>query len=220
MNEIDRYYFLLLVNSTNKNQKISLLKSISTSQYKILKEIAFNILNEIIPLDKKQFKKLSKYKTFIRKLGKKKVSGQVLGKNYSIVIDIIRIGLQYYEICTEICSSSKRRVGKNKSSGKKCEAITYSQSRKRDLTSSESSEEFSSEEFSSEETSSEESSGEENCYKKSRCTSSGKEFTKESSSGEEFTKESSDEEETENTNGCESEEDIEEEEENEEKEYV
>ena len=203
MNEIDRYYFLLLVNSTNKKQKISLLKSINTSQYKILKEIAFKILNEIILIDKKQFKKLSKYKTFIRKLGNNKVSGQVLGKNYSIVIDIIRIGLQYNEICTEICSGSKRRVGKNKSSGKKCEAITYSQSRKkRDVTSSESSEEFSSEEFSSEETSSEESSSEEECYKKPRYSSSGDEFTKESSEEEEREKE--------NTKVCESEENIEE----------
>ena len=208
MNEIDRYYFLLLVNSTNQKQKISLLKSINTSQYKILKEIAFKILNEIILIDKKQFKKLSKYKTFIRKLGNNKVSGQVLGKNYSIVIDIIRIGLQYYEICTEICSGSKRRVGKNKSSGKKCEAITYSQSRKkRDVTSSESSEEFSSEEFSSEETSSEEtsseeSSSEEECYKKPRYSSSGDEFTKESSEEEEREKE--------NTKVCESEENIEE----------
>ena len=43
MNVTDKYFFLLLVNSTNKNQKLSLLKSISPSQYKILKEITFKI---------------------------------------------------------------------------------------------------------------------------------------------------------------------------------
>ena len=68
MNAIDQYFFLLLVNSTNKNQKITVLKSINSSQYKILKDITFKILNEIIPVDKTQLKKLSKHKNFIRKI--------------------------------------------------------------------------------------------------------------------------------------------------------
>ena len=90
MNLMDRYFFLLLVNSTNKNQKIVLLKSINSTQYKILKDITCKILNEIIPVDNRQLKKLSKHKTFMRKLGSSKIiSGQVLGKNYSIVIEII-----------------------------------------------------------------------------------------------------------------------------------
>ena len=80
MNVTDKYFFLLLVNSTNKNQKLSLLKSISPSQYTILKEITFKILNEIIVVNTKQLRKLKKNKNFIRKLGYNKVSGQVLAK--------------------------------------------------------------------------------------------------------------------------------------------
>ena len=45
---------------------------------------------KIIPIDDRQLKKLSKHKAFIRKLGSSKIiSGQVSGKNYSIVIEII-----------------------------------------------------------------------------------------------------------------------------------
>ena len=176
MNVTDKYFFLLLVNCTNKNQKLSLLKSISLSQYKVLKEITFQILNGIIVIERKQFKKFRRHKTFIRKLGYNKVSGQVLAKNYSIVIEIVQIGLEKEnEICTEIYPSSKRRMGKNKSSNEKCEALAYSKERKEYFTtSSESSEEFSSQEF----------SGEENCNEEYQ-SSSG-----DSPSGDEFTEES------------------------------
>ena len=204
MNETDKYFFLLLVNSTNKNQKISLLKSINTSQYKIIKEITLKILNEILPIDKKQFRKFSKNKTFIRKLGNRKVSGQLLGKNYSVVIDIIHIGLKYNEICTEIYPSSKRRMGKNKSSSKKHQTITYSKNREKYFSSESNSQEFSSEEISSEEISSEETSNDEREY-----SSSGQEFRRESSEDssngdEEEEKKSMEKESTENSQSEES----------------
>ena len=179
MNVTDKYFFLLLVNSTNKNQKVAVLKSINSSQYKILKDITWKILNEIIPINNTELRKLSKHKNFIRKLGSnKKVSGQVLGKNYSIVIEIIKIGIQNNEIPSKICASSKRRMGKTKSSFEKSETIGYC---KGGETSSESGEEqFSSEEeFSSEEFSSEEKT------EKSECSSSGGELTEESSETDE-----------------------------------
>ena len=112
MNVTDNYFFLFLVNSTNKNQKLSLLKSITPSQYKILKEITFKILNEIIFVNTKQLRKLKKHKNFIRKLGYNKVTRQVLAKNYSIVIEIVQIGLEAYEICSKIYPGSKRGMGK------------------------------------------------------------------------------------------------------------
>ena len=148
------------------------MKSISPSQYKVLKDITFKILNEIIFIDGKQLRKLRKHKTFIRKLGNRKVSGHVLAKNYSIVIEIVQIGLEANEISPEIYPSSKRRMGKNKSSSEKCKALIYSQKRKEYFTSSSSSE--SSEEFSSEDI----------CNEKHLQTSSG-----DSASGEEFTEE-------------------------------
>ena len=199
MNVIDKYFFLLLVNSTNKNQKIAVLKSINSSQYKVLKDITFKILNEIIPVNKIQLRKLSKHKTFIRKLGSnKKISGQVLGKNYSIVIEIIRIGVEHNEISSEICTSSKRRMGKNKSSFEKSKTIGYCNT-KEQSTSSESSEEEEEEEFSSEQFSSEE-----NYSEKSECSSSREEFTEEYSEKGEKVKNSEKEENSEESQSEES----------------
>ena len=195
MNVMDKYFFLLLVNSTNKNKKIAVLKSINSSQYKILKDITWKILNEIIPVDNRQLKKLSKHKAFIRKLGSsKKISGQVLGKNYSIVIEIIQIDIQHNEISSKVCPSTKRRMGKSKSSLEKSKTIGYCK-RKEESTSTESGEEqfsesseehVSSEELSSEE---EEFSSEGNYTEKSECSSSGEEFTEEYSETEESFKE-------------------------------
>ena len=182
MNVIDKYFFLLLVNSTNKNQKVAVLKSINSSQYKILKDITWKILNQVIPINNTQLRKLSKYKNFIRKLGSsKKVSAQVLGKNYCIVIEIIRIGIQHNEISSKICVSSKRRMGKTKSSFEKSKTIGYC---KREDTSTESdSEQFS--QSSEEEFSSEEFSSEKENTEKSECSSSGEEFTEECSETDE-----------------------------------
>ena len=191
---MDKYFFLLLVNSTNKNQKITVLKSINSSQYKILKDITWKILNEIIPVDNRQLKKLCKHKAFIRKLGSsKKISGQVLGKNYFIVIEIIQIGIQHNEISSKVCPSTKRRMGKSKSSFEKSKTIGYCK-RKEESTSTESGEEqfseSSEEHVSSEELSSEEEfSSEGNYTEKSECSSSGEEFTEEYSETEESFKE-------------------------------
>ena len=191
MNISEKYFFLLLVTSTNKNQKLSLLKSITPSQYKILKEITFKILNEIIIIDRKQLKKLRKHKKFIRKLGYNKVSGQVLAKNYSIIIEIVQIGLKENEICSEIYSSSKRRMGKHKSSNEECKALEYSKNRK-EYFSSESSEESSTSEFSSEE---------KYIQTSSRNSTSGEEFTE--GENEEEEEEEEEEECTEKENSCE-----------------
>ena len=186
MNVTDKYFFLLLVNSTNKNQKLSLLKSISPSQYKILKEITFKILNELIVVNTKQLRKLKKHKNFIRKLGYNKVSGQVLAKNYSIVIEIVQIGLEKYEICSKIYSGSKRGMGKNKSSSEKCKTVTYSKKREEYFTSSESSEEFSSQEY----------SDKENCNeRKTQYQSSSENSTSGEEFGEEYTNECTEKEE-------------------------
>ena len=179
MNVTDKYFFLLLVNSTNKNQKLSLLKSISPSQYKILKEITFKILKEIIVVNTKQLRKLKKHKNLIRKLGYNKVSGQVLAKNCSIVIEIVQIGLEEYEICSKIYPGSKRGMGKNKSASEKCKAVTYSKNRKEYFTSSESSEEFSSQEY----------SDEENCNEKCNDKKQYQFSSENSTSGEEFAEE-------------------------------
>ena len=148
-----------------------------------MKDITWKILNQVIPINNTQLRKLSKHKNFIRKLGSsKKVSGQVLGKNYSIVIEIIRIGIQHNEISSKICVSSKRRMGKTKSSFEKSKTIGYC---KREDTSTESDAEQFSESSEEEFLSEEEFSSEKENTEKSECSSSGEEFTEESSETDE-----------------------------------
>ena len=54
--ENHKYFLQLLVYSSNQKQNLALLKQIDNNQYKILKNIANDVLDEIIPLNSQQYK--------------------------------------------------------------------------------------------------------------------------------------------------------------------
>ena len=110
---MDQYFLQLLAKGTNRKQNTSILKFIDKQQYNTLKEIACNILNEVIPLNSNQFNSLRRHKTFIRNLGKGKASKTQLVKNYLVVSQIIQIALDH-ELHAKVSSSTPRRVGKGK----------------------------------------------------------------------------------------------------------
>ena len=62
--ENEKYFFLFLLHNSNKRQSNSILKTITNSQYSLLKSFANDILDEMIPLNAMQFKKLVQYKRF------------------------------------------------------------------------------------------------------------------------------------------------------------
>ena len=63
--EREKYFFLFLLNNTNVKQNNVLLRNITHSQYSLLQTFANDILDESLPLNSQQFKKLVQYKDFI-----------------------------------------------------------------------------------------------------------------------------------------------------------
>lgn len=110
----EQYFFYLLTNNTNKKQITSLLKCINNTQYEILKDICCKILDETIPLTTNQFKRLSIYKNFLRRLGNKRVSRSLLTKNYLAVIELSKRVIDHYEIYSKTSTNSSRKMGKYK----------------------------------------------------------------------------------------------------------
>ena len=69
MRNISSYFYSII---QIKRQSTSILKTITNSQYSLLKSFANDILDEMIPSNSMQFKKLVQYKDFIRKLSGRK----------------------------------------------------------------------------------------------------------------------------------------------------
>ena len=112
--ENEKYFLLFLLHNSNKRQSTSILKTITNSQYSLLKSFAYDILDEMIPLNSMQFKKLVQYKDFIRKLSGRKVSPVTLSRNIECIKAIISVILNEYEVCNKTSTYTHRRMGKVK----------------------------------------------------------------------------------------------------------
>ena len=96
--ENEKYFLLFLLHNSNKRQSTSILKTITNSQYSLLKSFANDILDEMIPLNAMQFKKLVQYKDFICKLSGTKVSPATLSRNIECIKAIISVVLNEHEV--------------------------------------------------------------------------------------------------------------------------
>ena len=112
--EREKHFFSFLLNSTNVKQNNALLKNITHSQYSLLQTFANDILEESLPLNSQQFKKLAQYKDFIRKLGRTKVSSTVLIKNIEAINSIAKIVFDEHEVRNKTGTYTHRGVGKSK----------------------------------------------------------------------------------------------------------
>ena len=61
----DNYFLQLLAYGRDKSQKYHIIKFINKSQYYLLKKIAKNILEGVIPLKKNQLKHLRKTQKYL-----------------------------------------------------------------------------------------------------------------------------------------------------------
>ena len=104
--EDHKCFLQLLVYGNNHKQNLVALKQINEEQYKCSKNIANDILEEIIPLNSQEFKILIHYKNFIRKLGRDTVSKTLLAKNLSVIIELAKIVLKDYEECKKTSIST------------------------------------------------------------------------------------------------------------------
>ena len=110
----DNYFLQLLAYGRDKSQKYHIIKFINKSQYYLLKKIAKNILEGLIPLKKNQLKHLRNSKIFIRKLADGKVKNSDLLRYYTITCYIVKIALEHYETHSKISTSSNRKMGRNR----------------------------------------------------------------------------------------------------------
>ena len=110
--ELDVFVRFITKNK-NKKQNVAILKEISVVQYKFLKTLANKILNKVISVSSSQYKALLPHKSFIRKLGRDKVSRKVLATNLKTVQLLLTIFLNGNEKCKKTGVSSNRRMGRN-----------------------------------------------------------------------------------------------------------
>lgn len=112
--ESDKDFFSFLLHNSNVKQYTALIKSMTDSQYLLLKTWANDILDEIIPLNTSQFNELVQFKDIIRKLGRGKISHTALVKNINVVKTIAHIALNVNEVCYKTSASTNSRMGKGK----------------------------------------------------------------------------------------------------------
>ena len=115
----EKYFFQFMLYSSSNSQKKKLLKDISNEQYSLLKSIANDILDEIIPLNRTEYNRLVPYKDFIRQLGRKRVSKAALSENIIPVVEIIKVAAEQYDICEQSSFSTPSRMGKSEASPQK-----------------------------------------------------------------------------------------------------
>ena len=111
--ESEKYFFLFLLENSNVKQNNVFIRHMTSSQYSILQSLANDILEEDLPLNTRQFKKLVQYKDFIRKLGQSRVRSTVLIKNIEAIKSIIDIAFNQNEVCNKVSASSHNRMGES-----------------------------------------------------------------------------------------------------------
>ena len=110
----EQHFFSFLLNNSDEKQNRAILRNITHPQYLLLQSFANDILDEVLPLNSQQFKKLVQYKDFIRKLGRTKVSCTVLIRNIEAIRSIADIVFNENEICNETSTYTHSRMGKSK----------------------------------------------------------------------------------------------------------
>ena len=109
-----KYFLLLLAHGDDINLQYTILKHMNDRQLTLLKNIANDVLDEIIPLNTKQFKILVHYKDFIRKLGRGTASKRVIQKNLHAIQELAKLVIDDNEIDNQAGIITPGKMGKNK----------------------------------------------------------------------------------------------------------
>ena len=106
----EEYFFNFLIKNKCKKQNVALIKNITKNQLQTFKVLCKDILDEKIKLTNKEFKKLVKYKNFIRNFASGKIQRNSLGRYYSATLEIISIINSKNAANTKGSFSSNRRM--------------------------------------------------------------------------------------------------------------
>lgn len=96
---LERYFLCFIAHNTNYAQVQNVLKNVDKQQYKVLCEIAVNILESVIDIDSTSLEKLKPHKLIIRKLADRRLSKASLAREASVIAELVRLTLQYHEVC-------------------------------------------------------------------------------------------------------------------------
>jgi len=107
------HFLGLIAYGKNIKQVSNTVKEINSNQYKVLQQIAQDLLDGKFSLSKKEFATLKKFKTFIRKLADSIVSKISLRKNLNILRKLIQVSLKENETCRQIHISTNRKMDRN-----------------------------------------------------------------------------------------------------------
>ena len=121
----EQHFFLFLLNNSHLKQNCALLQNITASQYSLLQSFASDILDEVLPLNARQFNDLVQYKDFIRKLGRSRVSSTVLIRNIEAIKSIANIIFNENEVCNKTSTYTHSRMGKSKETFTSKEYLKY-----------------------------------------------------------------------------------------------
>ena len=102
----ERSFLELLAYGKDKRQKYQVIKFKKTNHSNILKKIATNILQGIIPLKKHQLNHLKSSKILIRKLAEGRVASSDLVRHCMSISYIVKIALEHYEKCSKTSTGS------------------------------------------------------------------------------------------------------------------
>ena len=104
----------LIVNDESLETRVPLIYHITSEQYDILSKVASYILDETIPLNSSQFKRLKSSKNIIRGIYNARLSNVQLSSRINLLKVLAQLAIQEYEICSESSIGSSRRMEPNK----------------------------------------------------------------------------------------------------------
>ena len=115
------HFLCMIAYGKNVSQVKEIIKRMNAQQTKLFQFIARDILQGKLSLTKAQFKKLEKFKHFLRILGKGWASRITVLKKFKVIKSIVAIALKSYEICGQICSGASKKMGRNNTKRKPSE---------------------------------------------------------------------------------------------------
>ena len=123
------WFMLFLANNNNIDQNIAIIETINKSQLKLLKDAANDILEEVIPLNTQQFKKLFQYQDFIRLLGEGRLTPEEISEDIGAITEICKVVYPQNEICNKTSAPTSRRLEQSEKTSTAEKYFKYSRSR-------------------------------------------------------------------------------------------
>jgi hypothetical protein len=92
---LERHFLCFIAHNTNYPQIQAALYKVDRQQYMVLREIAVNILEDVIEIDDHTKEILQVHKNLLRKLANDRLPKKCLLQEAGIITEIVRLALQF-----------------------------------------------------------------------------------------------------------------------------